>query len=260
MFKRRQCSVCGHRARIAIDAELAEGIATREVAARYGLSKSAVARHVLLHVVDADDRSGDDAIKGLLDSAQRALRRAEAKGDHKSVLEALRLLSELRKRGRIQAAASAADEPQENNRRGPQKNPQDLVEQLKQIYGLKGAAWDRAIAEREKSPGLTERTNEELIEQLRGYVERCGDADPTSGALCTRLASRILRMPLDAATEVEVSKLEAAAEGDDGMENLVEEVGEADDECDEPSDGRDESDPDGKPDGIECDVNGDGFE
>lgn len=41
----QQCSVCTHPERVAIDAALAGGTSTRDVAGRYGTSKSAVDRH-----------------------------------------------------------------------------------------------------------------------------------------------------------------------------------------------------------------------
>ena len=41
----RPCSVCQHRSRAAIDRQLAQGTATRTLAAEYGLGKSAVAKH-----------------------------------------------------------------------------------------------------------------------------------------------------------------------------------------------------------------------
>ena len=210
MFKRQQCSVCGHSKRQAIDAELAEGIATREIASKFGLSKSAVQRHAMLHVVDVDDGSGDHAIKSLLVSAQKALRRAESRGDHKAVLEALRLLAELRKRNRIQSAASASTEH-------PYKEKRDekwLVEELKRIYGLKGANWDARLAQREADARKT--PDETLVELLGLFVERCSDA--TTAAIATRLASRILNEPLDSSTERVVTRLEQSEDqhGDSG--------------------------------------------
>jgi hypothetical protein len=41
----RPCKVCQHRNRAAIDRQLAQGTATRTLAAEYNLSKAAVARH-----------------------------------------------------------------------------------------------------------------------------------------------------------------------------------------------------------------------
>jgi hypothetical protein len=219
-FFKSQCKICGSRHRVAVDRLLAEGVGLREVAARFNFSPSSVGRHSLRHV--ANDGSGDEAdiaTKRLVESAERTLHRAQRKGDERTVMDALRLLATLRQRNRIRSASPERAE-------GNPKKQNDLVEQLRSIYHLRGEHWDKRIVQQEK--GLPESTNEKLIEQLRGYVERCGDTDAVSAALCTRLASRVLRVPLHKETEVEVSRLEAAAESDNGMENLVEKTDESD--------------------------------
>jgi hypothetical protein len=223
MFK-RQCSVCGHRARIAIDTELAEGIATREIASKFGLSKSAIARHAMSHVVDADDGSGDDAIKALLVSAQRALRRAESKNDHRAVLEALRLLSELGKRNRVSLAASTSPgvRPRE-----PKRDVNWLVEELKRIYGIK----------KDRQP---QSDDERLIGMLKARVMR-EDCEETIAAACTLAASLISGRPMDRESKTEVRRLLEVGDEVEIVGVVDDEVGEETGaECDGSDDGDDE--------------------
>jgi len=221
--KRQQCSVCSHGERTAIDAELASGAATREIARRFGLSKSAVARHILLHVVDADDGSGDAGVKQLLNSAQRALRRAEARGNHRDVMEALRVLGELRRRHRISSASTAQAEPH---------SKKDLVSELRRIYGLSPIAV-RVI---EDPPKTGDR---KLVQNLRQLVERVADSQPKVAAAATFLASLLLHEPLDEETKGELKKL-LRLEGDenDGTAVMDEEVNTAGADADEPSEAR----------------------
>jgi hypothetical protein len=229
--KRSLCSLCRHKNVEAINADIRADVPSREIAERYDVSKSAAARHAMhLLVVDPDD--SDDGLKSMLDSAQRALRRAEAKGDHKGVLESLRFLGELRKRGRIHRAVST-EQPQER------KNPQDLVAQLKQIYGLKGQGSDRAIGKRTR----TVPSDAELVEILRERVLRDGTR-PEIAAVATRLASLLLKVPLDAATERDVRQFEGGEYELGGMvettDKLGADAGESADERDESRDGDDE--------------------
>jgi len=116
-------------------------------------------------------------------------------------MSALRLLCELKKRHRIQSAASAATERQ------PERDPQTLVEKMRQIYGL-NRKFQATVYEHQYS------SDERLLEQLRAFCEKRADVDPTSAALATRLASRILQVPLDEQTEAQVARLEVTEEDD----------------------------------------------
>ncbi len=49
----RTCTVCGHPQRAAIDQALMDGVPLREIAARYGLTDSSVARHKADHIAVA---------------------------------------------------------------------------------------------------------------------------------------------------------------------------------------------------------------
>jgi hypothetical protein len=125
-----------HKDHDAINRELNAGAAQREVARRHGLSKSCVARHSLLHL-SADGSPEPDVTRQLLDSAQRALRRAEARGKHRDVMEALKILAEVRKRHQI-ASVSVSQQPQQHKH-----DVTWLCEQLKQIYGVRGNPEER---------------------------------------------------------------------------------------------------------------------
>jgi hypothetical protein len=226
MFKRQQCSVCGHSAQARIDAELAAGAAQRDIAERYSLSKSAVARHAALHFVH-DDTTGqsDDGARQLEAAARRLLAASERKGDRRSTLDALKLLNEMRVRRCIAAASSpSASSPEQ-----PHEQKRDvnwLCSQLMEIYGIRG--------------NPEEREDERLIAMLKARVMR-EDCDGKISAVCTLAASLISGRPLDQESKTQVRRLLEV--GDE-----VEIVGVVDDdvgeqigaECDGSYDGDDE--------------------
>jgi hypothetical protein len=210
MFKRKQCTACVHASRAAIDRELRAGAGGREVAGRYGLSKSAIARHSLLHLSD-DGSPEPDVTRQLLDSAQRALRRAEARGKHRDVMEALRVLGELRRRHRISSAASSPSASQPEQPHEERHDVDWLCERLKEIYGIRGSTEEGEDAR--------------LIAMLKARVMR-DDCDAKIAAVCTLAASLIAGRPLDQESKTEVRRLLEV--GDE-----VEIVGVVDDEVEE---------------------------
>jgi hypothetical protein len=219
--KTNQCRICASVHRAEVDAMLAAGAGLREVAVRFGFSTAGVGRHSLRHAPDDDANAADAGLKRLIDATERLLTRSERKGDSSGVMAALKLLAELRKRGRIESASAR---PQANSVNADDNKPQPeerdatwLVSRMKQIYGI-GDRKHRAVLYEHKF------TNDErCVEQLGGLVKRRADSDPTTAALATRLASRILQVPLDEQTEAQVARLEVTEEAD-----AQEMVGEAD--------------------------------
>jgi hypothetical protein len=55
----RVCSICTHRSRGQIDRELISGLPYRDIAGRFGLSKSSLERHASEHLAAAIARAGD---------------------------------------------------------------------------------------------------------------------------------------------------------------------------------------------------------
>jgi hypothetical protein len=93
----RACTVCGHPERPEIDAALIAGDAYRDIARQYGVSKDALARHLLAHlgpqtaeVNRAKQRDILAEVERMLARLDRALERAEASGDDRLLLLALR--------------------------------------------------------------------------------------------------------------------------------------------------------------------------
>ncbi len=100
-----RCTVCRHPDRQAIDAEIIKGNGGRPLAARFGLTKQAVARHAANHVPSADMRTahlervsaeGDrgatlvESAAELRDKAHALLQKAETAGDLKTALVGVR--------------------------------------------------------------------------------------------------------------------------------------------------------------------------
>ena len=95
------CLTCRHEAREAIDGALVAGEPLRDIAGRYGVSKSALDRHRDSHLpatlvaaaVERELAHGGallDRVNGLVDSALSSLERAEGKGDERAVQGAIR--------------------------------------------------------------------------------------------------------------------------------------------------------------------------
>jgi hypothetical protein len=104
----RTCTLCTHPDRDAIDATLLEGATYRDVAGRFGVSKSAVERHKGDHLAAAIVKAHDSAeathgdgllakvgelskrAEAMYAEAERILRRALRERDHDTALEAIR--------------------------------------------------------------------------------------------------------------------------------------------------------------------------
>lgn len=97
----RACTVCTHPHRPDIDALLVAGEPNRRIAARYGLSETAVRRHrqnhlpaalVVAHEADAVSMAGDllAEVQRIHTSTLEVLRKAEAAADHRTTLLAVR--------------------------------------------------------------------------------------------------------------------------------------------------------------------------
>jgi hypothetical protein len=105
------CTVHLHPERAAIDAALLAGVASnRRTATQFNLSEAAVRRHRTAHLsaplvkaqeaaqAQAEAKRGEsllDQVKALQQRAVRLLERAEAKGDHRTALLAIRELARL---------------------------------------------------------------------------------------------------------------------------------------------------------------------
>ena len=256
-----QCKVCSSPHRSVVDAKLAAGGSLREIARQFGFSVSGLHRHSQRCFVEGAAES-DNSGRQLEDAAKRLLAACERKGDRKGQLDALKLLNEMRVRRRISSASASTPASAERPHEGKSKDPADFIAKLKRIYGLEKWKVSATIVEHVWS------NDERLVEALRWFVDRRADSDPTSAAIATKLASRILGRALDQQTEREIARLEAAE--DDDVQGMVGEVSDtedeagADDERAEPSDEREpeppELDNDAEPDGIERDVNGEPIE
>ncbi len=97
----RICTICTHAERSAIDAAIVAGASCRDIAGRYGVSKTAVSRHAGDHlpatlaqaqaateVAQADDLLSQ--VRGLQAKTLDILRQAEAGGDLRTALAAIR--------------------------------------------------------------------------------------------------------------------------------------------------------------------------
>ena len=95
----RQCSICTHDKRDAIDQALIVGTGYRKIAERFGVSPAALSRHLRRHLVallagrqevDADNLLGQ--VANLQRQAQVIKDKAEATGDLKTTLQGIREL------------------------------------------------------------------------------------------------------------------------------------------------------------------------
>lgn len=95
----RPCSICTHDKRNAIDAALIAGQSYRQIAARFGVSQSALSRHLRRHLVallagrqevDADNLLGQ--VADLQRQAQVIKDKAETEGDLRTALQGIREL------------------------------------------------------------------------------------------------------------------------------------------------------------------------
>src|SRR6266545_2933433 len=95
------CTVCAHEKRVDIDAALVGGASLRDIAGQHGVSKSAVGRHkescvpaTLVQAREAAEVAHADSlldqVKDLQASTLAQLERAEAEGDGRLVLAAVR--------------------------------------------------------------------------------------------------------------------------------------------------------------------------
>lgn len=128
----RSCSVCGHSDRVQIDREIVAGIAYRDIAGRFELSKSAIERHAGEHIaelisrsrelrdfVDADQLVGE--LRVLRETTLGILEEARIGGEHSVALSAIgrlqqqaelvaRLLGELVERQRVETVDLAVSD------------------------------------------------------------------------------------------------------------------------------------------------------
>jgi len=95
----RPCSVCTHEQREAIDAALIAGESYREITGRWGVSRSALSRHLRQHLVallaGRSEVEADNLLEQVADlqkQAQAIKDKAEAAGDLKTALQGIREL------------------------------------------------------------------------------------------------------------------------------------------------------------------------
>jgi hypothetical protein len=200
VFGRTQCKICSSTLRSEVDAMLAAGSALREIATRFNFSVSGIHRHSQKCFVEGATES-DTELRQLQDAARRQLARCERSGDRRGVTDSLKILAELRRRDRIASASSTRSpvQPPEGN----QKNPSDLVSELRRIYGLNGPRWDEGIAHRPRTQAATQ----QWVEHLGKLVEETGDSEPQIAAAATVLASLLLNEPLERESRDEVRRL-----------------------------------------------------
>lgn len=90
----RACTICAHPDRQEIDSELLAGKSCRSIAGRYGLSKDAINRHLLNHVVGelepvAAPASLASQLQNLMDETNRLKNYAVRAGDVRTALAAI---------------------------------------------------------------------------------------------------------------------------------------------------------------------------
>ena len=95
------CTICRHEGREAIDRALLGGETLRNIAERYGVSTTALHRHkardiskALVRAAEAQEIAHDrdllERVRDLVESAHGILATAEARGDHRTALAAIR--------------------------------------------------------------------------------------------------------------------------------------------------------------------------
>ncbi|HEY1860933.1 MAG TPA: hypothetical protein VGG61_11290, partial [Gemmataceae bacterium] len=149
IFTKSTCSTCNHRERSKIEAQYLAGAAIVTLASANNLSKSALHRHFQHHVADNSSDESAVAIKQLIDLTQKALFRAQRKGDAKVEMDCLRLLTTLRTQSRIATVAGSAVSASPERPQQEKRDPAWLVDRMKEIYGLRGRHWDARLAQRE---------------------------------------------------------------------------------------------------------------
>jgi hypothetical protein len=96
----RRCTVCDHETRTSIETALISGAPLRDIAGRYGVSKSALERHKADHLPAglAKAREAEEAaraddllseVRGLQARTLAILESAEASGEHRTALAAI---------------------------------------------------------------------------------------------------------------------------------------------------------------------------
>ena len=96
----RRCTVCDHETRTSIETALISGAPLRDIAGRYGVSKSALERHKADHLPAglAKAREAEEAaraddllshVRGLQGRTLAILEAAEASGEHRTALAAI---------------------------------------------------------------------------------------------------------------------------------------------------------------------------
>lgn len=99
-----QCSICSSGSLEAVNAALKAHTPVRQIGARFGISSSAIWRHLDRCLRPAADQAaleeGDDQadVHSLLRSLERLKRRAEASGNTRLVFDTLKQMAELRRR------------------------------------------------------------------------------------------------------------------------------------------------------------------
>ena len=96
----RRCTVCDHETRTSIETALISGAPLRDIAGRYGVSKSALERHKADHLPAglAKAREAEEAaraddllshVRGLQGRTLAILESAEVSGEHRTALAAI---------------------------------------------------------------------------------------------------------------------------------------------------------------------------
>ena len=97
----RTCTICKHNQRDAIESALIDGQPYRNIAERFAVSATALHRHkardiskALARAAEAQEMSRDrdllERVRDLVESAHGILATAEARGDHRTALAAIR--------------------------------------------------------------------------------------------------------------------------------------------------------------------------
>ncbi len=135
----QRCSLCRSPRRAEIDEALLAGTSCRDVAGRFGTSKSAVDRHrphipralawAAARAEDVRAESVLDKVRGLEADARRIARQAEAEGDTRAAMAGVKLLLDVvAKLGDL--AAAAREEEVE-----PLLDDEQLAAEVRRILG-----------------------------------------------------------------------------------------------------------------------------
>src|SRR5215470_2073284 len=176
-----KCGICRSEARQKVDLALRKGVSVREIARLSHFSRATVFRHKL-HVKNAPRRPQSDDLKSLR-AWRRILRAAMKAGDVGSAMRAQERVDAILNRAALKEPSESPAAPDRAN----------YIRAVRSALGFSDEPPIRIAYDHNAIPTL--------VDQLHALVRAVADDDPTTAAIATRLASRLLKKPLDEKTE-----------------------------------------------------------